>query len=266
MGYNFDVEKQTENVVNWTRDWMNSKGENSIMVIAISGGVDSSTIAAIGVKAIGKDRVVGVKIPCGVQKDIDYSNELIEHLGIKAYEINIGEMYENLTNQMRQVSVNGNAFPTEQYSTNTPARLRMATVYGVAAMLGNAYPANSCQMSETSQGYDTIFGDSAGSLAPIAMFTKTEVRAIAKCLGLPERLYNKVPIDGMSLNKDGSYKSDEDKLGFTYDELDAFLREHTVGPNNEKIVKGMKANAWKRRIISIEHYDPKLPFPAQSLW
>lgn len=266
MEYNFNVKEQTEKVIEWTRNWYNDKGEDSIMVVGISGGVDSSTTATIGVKALGAARVIGVKMPCGEQKDIDYSNELIEHLGINSIEINIGESYDALTKQIRQISTNGKVFPTEQYSTNTPARLRMTTLYGVAAILGNAYPVNTCNASETSVGYDTVWGDSVGALAPIAMLTKTEVRAIAKELGLPKRLYEKAPIDGMSLNDDGSYKTDEDKLGFSYEELDAFLREGKVGLKNEKIVKGMKASAWKRKIINLEHYEPDLPFPAKDLW
>lgn len=264
--YNFDVAKETENCIKWIKDWFSNKGDKSKALIGISGGVDSSTTAALCVKALGKDRVIGIKLPCGKQTDIDYSNELIESLGIENYEINIGESYEALTRQMKVIS--SKSVP-DTYSTNTPARIRMAAIYGVSAILGNdfpALPANTCNLSETSQGYDTIFGDSAGSFAPIAKFTKTEVRKIAKHLGLSEKLYNKVPIDGMSVNDDGSYKSDEDKLGFTYEELDSYLREGKVGKNNEKIVKGMKSTAWKRRLINIDHYEPQVVFFAKDLW
>lgn len=206
-------------------------------------------------------------MPCGDQKDIDDAKLACKELGIDSIEINIGSAYDALTIALCSAAwKNKNFMATEQYSTNTPARIRMATLYGLAGMLGNAYPVNTCNMSETAEGYDTIFGDSAGSLAPIAMLTKTEVRAIAKYLGLPERLYNKTSIDGMSVNDDGTYKADEDKLGFTYAELDAFLREGKVGPNNDKIVTGMKKSVWKRKLINIEHFEPNLPFFAKSLW
>lgn len=261
-----NIKEQSEKVVKWTRDWFNNKGENSIAIIGISGGVDSSTSAAILKEAIGVKRIIAVKMPCGVQKDIDYSNKLIEHLGLKSVEINIGNTYEELTKEIRKAEINGNAFFNAQYTTNTPARIRMTTLYGIAAVIGNAYPVNTCQASETLCGYDTIFGDSAGSIAPIARFTKTEVIELAKHFGLPRELYEKVPIDGMSLNEDGTYQTDEQKLGFTYKELDDFIRNGEIGPNNAKIVKQIITTQWKRKIINIDYYDPKLPMFVEKLW
>ena len=259
----FDIEKETKKVIEWTSNWFNSKGSSSLAILCISGGVDSSTVAAILKEAIGSDRIIGIKLPCDEQKDIDCSDLLINHLGLKAYEINIGASYNELTSSI--ISALGKDI-TEQYKTNTPARIRMTAAYGVAAIVGNAYPVNTCQASETFCGYDTIFGDSAGSVAPIALFTKTEVKQIAKYLGLPEKLYNKTPIDGMSLNEDGSYKTDEQKLGFTYEELDDFIRNGTIGSNNEKIVKQMKSSKWKRNIINIEHYIPEVEMIPKDLW
>ena len=265
-GYEFNVKEQTENCIAWIKDWFKNKGSDAKVILGISGGIDSTTTGKLCVEALGADKVIGLRLPCGEQKDIDDAKLACDELGIKSYEINIGETYDMLTKQMRTVVTNGKVFPPDAYSTNTPARIRMTTIYGVAAIIGNAYPANTCNLSETSQGYDTIFGDSAGSFAPIGHFTKTEVRAIAKYLGLPERLYNKTPIDGMSVNEDGSYKADEDKLGFTYEELDSFLRIGTAGPNNEKIINGMKQSGWKRKLINVEYYDPHLPFYASGLW
>lgn len=264
--YNFDVKAQTENCIAWIRSWFADKGPDAKVILGISGGVDSTTVGKLCVEALGADKVIGVRLPCGEQKDIDDAKLACDELGIKSFEINIGEVYDVLTDKIRVVSNNGSSFPTDQYSTNTPARIRMTTLYGVAAIVGNAYPANTCNLSETSQGYDTVGGDSLGSFAPISRFTKTEVREIAKYLGLSERLYKKVAIDGMSVNEDGSYKSDEDKLGFTYEELDAFLRVGKVGNNNERIVNGMKRNVWKRRLINVEYFEPGLPFYAENLW
>lgn len=264
--YDFDVKEQTENCIAWIKNWFADKGADAKVILGISGGIDSTVTGKLCVKALGADRVIGVLLPCGEQKDIDDAKLACKEIGIKSFEINIGDVYDTLTNKIRIVSNNGKTFPTEQYSTNTPARIRMTTLYGVAAIVGNSYPANTCNLSETSQGYDTIGGDSLGSFAPIGRFTKTEIREIAKYLGFSERLYNKTAIDGMSINEDGSYKSDEDKLGFTYKELDDFLRVGKIGNNNEKIVNGMKRNAWKRKLINVEYFNPKLPFYAESLW
>lgn len=263
----FDVEKETNKVIAWIKEWFADKGPNAKVIIGISGGVDSTTTGKLCVEAVGPENVIGVRMPCGEQKDIDDAKLTCKELGIKSIEINIGAAYEILTKEICSFGEKGIVLnPTDQYTTNTPARLRMTTLYGVAAMVGNAYPVNTCNLSETAEGYDTVWGDSTGAFAPIAMFTKTEVRAIAKYLGLPERLYNKTPIDGMSVNEDGSYKSDEDKLGFSYEELDAFLRNGIVGPNNEKIAKGMKNSAWKRRYINLDHYIPDMSFYAENLW
>lgn len=258
MGFN--VLEQTENCIDWIRKWFERNGdENSKAIIGISGGIDSSTTAALCVKALGKDRVIGIMLPNGIQTDIDASQLLVKHLGIKHYTINIGDTYRALVDEMRVLAENGKEWPGNQYITNTPARIRMTALFGAAAMIGNCFVANTCNISESSQGYDTVFGDNVGSFAPIAKFTKTEVRKIAKFLELPETLVNKTPIDGMSLNTDGSYKSDEDKLGFTYEELDKTIRNIDYrGPNYDKIVNGFIRTAWKRRIVNIESYDPEL--------
>lgn len=263
MEYDFNVKEQTENCIAWIRAWFADKGPDAKVILGISGGVDSTTTGMLCVKALGADKVIGVRLPCGVQKDIDDAKAACDALGIKCLEVNIGQAYEVLTEAIKAETKGA---LSDQYTTNTPARIRMTTLYGIAALIGNAYPANTCNLSETAEGYDTLGGDSLGSFAPIGRFTKTEVRAIAKYLGLPERLYNKTPIDGMSVNEDGSYKSDEDKLGFTYEELDNFLRVGKVGNHNEKIVAGMKKTKWKRDLINIEHYEPGLPFYAENLW
>lgn len=264
----FNVLEQTENCIDWIRKWFERNGdENSKAIIGISGGIDSSTTAALCVKALGKDRVIGIMLPNGIQTDIDASQLLVKHLGIKHYTINIGDTYHALVDEMRVLAENGKEWPGDQYITNTPARIRMTALFGAAAMIGNCFVANTCNISESSQGYDTVFGDNVGSFAPIAKFTKTEVRKIAKCLELPEILVNKTPIDGMSLNTDGSYKSDEDKLGFTYEELDKTIRNIDYrGPNYDKIVNGFIRTAWKRRIVNIESYDPELDEYIETKW
>ena len=264
----FNVLEQTENCIDWIRKWFERNGgENSKAIIGISGGIDSSTTAALCVKALGKDRVIGIMLPNGIQTDIDASQLLVKHLGIKHYTINIGDTYHALVDEMRVLAENGKEWPSDQYITNTPARIRMTALFGAAAMIGNCFVANTCNISESSQGYDTVFGDNAGSFAPIAKITKTEVRKNAKFLELPETRVNKTPIVGMSLNTDGSYKSDEDKLGFTYEELDKTIRNIDYrGPNYAKIINGFIRTAWKRRIVNIESYDPELDEYIETKW
>ena len=259
--YGFNLKEQTENCVAWIKEWFAKNGnESTKAIVGISGGKDSSVVAALLVEALGKDRVIGVMLPCGKQVDIADSKKLIEHLGITSYEVNIGDAYNALTEQLRSVSKNGGPFPTEMYSTNTPARIRMTTLYGVGAIIGNCRVANTCNRSEDVVGYATFYGDSAGDFAPINHFTTEEVIQIGDYLGLPRELTHKTPTDGMSLNDDGSLKSDESKLGCTYKEINNVIRlKDTTEPHFDDIVNKYNGSKFKLDILQIPYYDPKLP-------
>lgn len=249
----FNVVEQTQNCIDWIRNWFSLNGdENTKAVIGISGGKDSSVVAALCVEALGKDRVIGVQMPNGVQSDIADSDAIIKHLGIKSYCINICNAYSGLTEQMRIVSENGNEFPTYQYKTNTPARLRMVTLYGVAATIGNCRVANTCNLSEDIVSWSTYGGDAFGDFAPISHLTTEEVVAIGHYLGLPDNLVYKTPSDGMC----GS--TDEDKLGFTYKELNELIRKDKAGEHYEKIVSMFNNGKFKLENIRLPYYDPTL--------
>ena len=205
-----------EKVIAWIRDYFEKNGKGCKAVVGISGGTDSSVVAALLVKALGKENVVGVLMPNGEQHDIDVSRDLVALLGIPHYEINIKEAVDGLYKEIgAKMSLDPNAY--DAYKTNTPARIRMTTVYGISAIVGGRV-ANTCNLSEDWVGYSTKFGDAAGDFSPLSDFTKTEVRVLGRELGLPARFVEKVPEDGMS------GKSDEEKLGFTYEMLDTYIR------------------------------------------
>lgn len=209
----FDAVKVKNDIVEWIKDFFEKNGKGCNAVLGISGGKDSTTVAALCVEALGKDRVIGVLMPNGEQHDIDMSELLVNHLGIKHYTINIKGAYdaemEQLTKSLGEVE--------NQTKFNLPARLRMATVYAVSQSL-NGRVANTCNLSEDWVGYSTRYGDSAGDFSPLAKLTVTEVKAVARTLGLPEVLIEKVPIDGLC------GKTDEENMGFTYDVLDKYIR------------------------------------------
>lgn len=217
---NFDAKKVKNEIVEWIRDWFEQNGKDSMAVVGISGGVDSSVVTALCVKALGKDRVFGIKMPCGEQPDIEYANMLIKYLEIKSYTMNIREAVTGINNQ----------FPddikiSDQTTINLPARIRMATLYAISQSL-NGRVVNTCNMSESYVGFDTRYGDSAGDLSPLANLTKTEVIALAKELGLPNELVHKTPQDGLT------GLTDEQSFGFSYAELDAYIRDG-IEPNEE---------------------------------
>ena len=208
----FNAVEVKDRIVTWIREWFEQNGKGCNAVIGISGGADSTVVAALCVEALGKDRVIGVKMPCGKQPDIEDSNKLIQHLGIKSYTVNIWDAVTGIDKQ----------FPTDievskQTIINLPPRIRMATLYAISQSV-NGRVANTCNLSEDWVGYSTRWGDSVGDFSPLSNITKTEVKEIGKALGLPNELVYKVPSDGLC------GKTDEDNLGFTYDVLDRYIR------------------------------------------
>lgn len=213
MSYEFNVEKTTEALINWVKTYFeNNASPETKAVIGISGGKDSSIAAAVCVKALGKDRVFGVLMPQGEQADINCSHLLVETLGIDHAVINIGDTVSTFMNELKK-----HIEPTQQAIINTPARIRMTTLYAVAACLGGRV-VNTCNLSEDWIGYSTKFGDAAGDFSPLSDLTVTEVLQVGDYLGLPKELVHKVPIDGLC------GKTDEENLGFTYAELDRYIR------------------------------------------
>ena len=211
---NFDAKKVKNEIVKWIRDWFEQNGKGCMAVVGISGGKDSSVVAALCVEALGKDRVFGVMMPQGRQRDIEYSRKLCIFLDIPCTIIPVGTIvdvaeYEIKTSLDEELST--------QTKTNLPARIRMATLYAVSQTV-NGRVANTCNLSEDFVGYATKFGDAAGDFSPLSQLTVTEVKAIGHELGLPSDLVDKTPTDGLC------GKTDEDNLGFTYDVLDKYIR------------------------------------------
>ncbi|MBQ8841222.1 MAG: NAD(+) synthase [Ruminiclostridium sp.] len=208
----FDAVKIKNECVEWIKKFFEENGKDCNAVVGISGGKDSSVAAALCVEALGKERVIGVLMPCGVQGDISCSYQLVDHLGIKSYTINIGETLDMLKENISEVVPLSN-----QSIVNLPPRIRMSTLYAVSQSV-NGRVVNTCNLSEDWVGYSTRYGDAAGDFSPLCNLTVAEVKEIGRVLGLPDELVDKVPIDGLC------GKTDEDNLGFTYAELDRYIR------------------------------------------
>lgn len=231
--------KVKNDCVAWIREFFQNNGPDCNAVIGISGGKDSSVAAALCVEALGKDRVVGVLMPQGVQADIDAAYKLVEHLGIRHYEINIKAAVEGILNAMPQ------DLPlTEQTKINISPRVRMTTLYAVSQSC-NGRVVNTCNLSEDWVGYSTRYGDAAGDFSPLCMLTVTEVKEIGRLLGLPEELVEKTPIDGLC------GKTDEENLGFTYAVLDRYIRTGEIDdPAIKEIIdRRHKANLFKLQLM-----------------
>ena len=209
----FDVKKVKNNCINWIREWFDKNGDGCNAVIGISGGKDSSVVAALCVEALGKDRVIGVLMPNGEQSDFQDAIDLVEYLQIKNYTVNIKETVESINNSLPdELDI------TNQTIINIPPRVRMTTLYAISQSL-NGRVANTCNLSEDWVGYSTRYGDSVGDFSPLSNLTVTEVKALGRELNLPEHLIHKVPADGLT------GKTDEDILGFSYEVLDRYIRK-----------------------------------------
>lgn len=233
----FNAEKVKNDCVEWIREFFRENGDGCNAVVGVSGGKDSSVVAALCVEALGRERVIGVLMPNGEQSDIDMAKLLVNHLGIRHFTVNIKDAVEGLTN--------GIPFElSDQSRVNMPPRIRMATLYAVSQS-NNGRVANTCNLSEDYVGYSTRYGDAAGDFSPCANLTVSEVKAIGRVLGLPAELVDKVPIDGLC------GKTDEENLGFTYAVLDRYIREGKIDDpkTKERIDYLHKINEFKLKLM-----------------
>ncbi len=231
----FHAQQVKNDCVAWIRAFFEENGPDCNAVVGISGGKDSSIVAALCVEALGRERVIGVLMPCGVQQDIDMAQLLVEHLGIRHYVVNIKGAVDGLKAAM----------PLElsaQAQVNLPPRIRMSALYAVSQSC-NGRVANTCNLSEDWVGYSTRYGDAAGDFSPCANLTVAEMKEIGRVLGLPSILVDKVPIDGLC------GKTDEENLGFTYAQLDRYIR---TGEIDDLAVKERIDRLHRRNLFKLQ--------------
>ena len=242
----FNVEKTTANLIEWIQRWFDENGQGCNAVIGISGGKDSSIVAALCVEALGKDRVIGVLMPNGEQSDIDCSMQLVKHLGIPYYVCNIKKSVDGVLESLQNAGVE----ITRQTRINLHPRIRMSMLYALSQS-NNGRVANTCNLSEDWVGYSTRYGDAAGDFSPLGKLTVQEVKAIGNYLGLPKFLVEKVPSDGLT------DRTDEDNLGFTYAVLDEYIRTGVCedADTKAKIDRLHRNNEFKLKPIPCFEYE-----------
>lgn len=235
----FSAEKAKNQCVEWIKNFFEQNGKGCNAVVGISGGKDSSIAAALCVEALGRDRVIGVLMPQGEQHDIDMAYLLVNHLGIKHFVVNVKDAVDAVINNLpEEIEI------TAQTRQNIPPRVRMTTLYAVSQSV-NGRVCNTCNLSEDWVGYSTRYGDSVGDFSPLSHMTVTEIKQIGHLLGLPRELVEKTPIDGLC------GKTDEENLGFTYAELDRYIREGIIEDESKKelIDKKHRMNLFKLELM-----------------
>lgn len=258
----FDAVKIKDGCVAWIQDYFKTNGPTCNAVIGISGGKDSTIVAALCVAALGRDRVIGVRMPYYISDaDLDVTmcdaEKVISLLGIRFTDVEIGRAVSAILNSLSINQPNIMSFDiSENTKINLPARIRMATLFAVSQSC-NGRVANTCNLSEDWVGYSTLFGDGVGQFAPLSRLTVEEVRAVGYVLGLPKELIEKVPSDGLC------GKTDEDNLGFTYHDLDTYIRTgNCQGVDlKERIDKRHWDNTFK--LLPMPCYDPQIEIKAE---
>ena len=245
----FNANETINGLTTWIRDWFETNGPGATAVVGISGGKDSTVVATLLARALGTKRVHGVIMPDGKMKDFLIAKDVIEHLGIKWSVVDISHavngLYKGLGGTAKDMP--------EMARVNTPARMRMSTLYAIAAGFPNGgRVANTCNLSEDWIGYATKFGDGAGDFSPLSNLTVTEVRQIGHALGLPAKWVDKTPEDGLC------GLTDEESFGFTYDILDRYIRTGEIDdPKLGKRIDKMRA-ANRHKLEFMAQFNPNL--------
>lgn len=207
--YSFDAAQTAGEIIQWVKDYFAQAGPDTTAVIGMSGGKDSTICAAILVRALGPEKVIGVCMPQGSQS-LNEADEICRSLGMRMYTVNIGKTCDSL---IESITLAGEEL-SESSIQNIPPRVRMATLYAIGQTNGSRV-VNTCNLSEDYIGYSTKFGDAAGDFSILSDLTVTEVLAVGDCLGIPHGWVHKTPDDGLPHSC-----PDEEKIGFTYAELD----------------------------------------------
>ena len=241
--YNFDAKAQLPGLLDWMRARMcDCRGKTA--VVGISGGKDSSVVAALCREAYGKENVVGVLMPDGAQPDIDYSRALVEFLGIRNHTLNIRAAVRGVLDELERAGLEA----SRQTTVNLPSRIRMSTLYAVAQSVDGGIVVNTSNLSEDWVGYCTVYGDSAGAFSPLGMYTTEEVIALGGALGLPERFLVKPPSDGLT------GLTDEDNLGFSYHAVNEYVRTGVCEAGiKEQIDAKHRASRFKFQTLPVYH-------------
>lgn len=247
--------ERIEDLSQWIRDRIAVIGSKKAMV-GVSGGKDSSVVAALCVHALGAENVIGVIMPDGEQRDIAYAENLCERLNIPYDIINIAPMTDAFWAQMSAGSLVSDI--TSQSRLNLPPRVRMTLLYAMAQSL-DAVVVNTSNLSEDWVGYATVYGDTTGAFSPLAMYTTDEVIQLGRHLGLPETFIQKPPADGLT------GQTDEDILGFSYDVLNTYIRTGKIDdPAVKKRIDHMhRTSRFKFQVIPM--YQSGLPILAEDI-
>ncbi len=252
------LERITQDLIEWIRNMMVNNGGNKA-VIGISGGKDSSVVAALCVEALGKENTIGILMPDGIQKDINYAYEICDYLGIPHATVPINKMTEAFFSSLEGMSSDFIPVISKKTKLNLPPRVRMTLLFAISQSIVGSRVINNSNLSEDWVGYVTVYGDSAGALAPLAMLTTDEVIQVGRQLEIPEKFLIKPPEDGLT------GKTDEDVLGFSYDILNQYIREGVIEDKRTKSIIDKLHKYSRFKYLPMPVFQPDLPIKATDM-
>lgn len=255
--YDFTPQLAFANIETHMKTWAWQTNAKNF-VVGISGGKDSTVVAMLLCAIFGKERVYGVMMPQGEQSDIQDSMDVCDILGIRHTTVNIGGSVSAITDEIYKNRSKSGIYPTKDMDINLPARIRMSTLHAIGQCVDGRV-INTSNLSEDMVGYATQFGDNAGAYAPLQGLTVTEVKELGKYLievlgismvSLMTNLIDKTPVDGLQA------QTDEERLGFTYADLDKFIRLDEGSDEFKALIrKKYQQNKFKLEIVQMPQPD-----------
>lgn len=242
------LEKEADNAIDWIREYVEKTGAKGI-VIGNSGGKDSATVLAMAVKAIGKEKVISIAMPCfSKDSDLEDAKLVADTFEVALLKIDLSNTYQQMENEINSQIKQG---LSKESIVNIKPRLRMTTLYAIAQTLGYLVIGTG-NLCEAMVGYTTKWGDNSSDFNPIGNFTVEEVLAIGKYLGVPEKILQKSPSDGLG------EQTDEEKMGIKYSEITEMIETGNTNENaKNEIIKRYKNSKHKRTTVPIYKFERK---------
>lgn len=241
--------EEANNAIKWIHDYVEKVGAKGV-VVGNSGGKDSATVIAMATKALGKERVVTVAMPCNsISADLEDAKLVADTFGVPFLKVDLSETYADMEDAINTSLCDLKTELNKESKVNIKPRLRMTTLYGIAQSL-KYLVIGTGNLCEAMVGYTTKWGDSASDFNPIANFTVPEVLAIGKYLGVPDKIINKAPNDGLG------GKTDEEKMGVSYIQIEEYIETGRTRPDAMlKIEKLNQSTKHKRMPIPTYSFE-----------
>lgn len=244
------LKREAENAIEWIKQYVEKAGAKGI-VIGNSGGKDSATVLAMATRAIGKERVIAVSMPCYSNKnDFEDAKLVADTFGVTFLTVDLSDCYQQMEEEIHsELNKIGIEELSKEATINIKPRLRMTTLYGIAQTL-DYLVIGTGNLCESMVGYTTKWGDSASDFNPIGNFTVDEVLQIGRYLGVPEKILKKAPDDGLG------GQTDEEKMGITYKQIAEMIETGDTDDEwaKQEILKRFQSSKHKRELVPVYNF------------